>query len=226
MLLTGCSRASAPPPPGNSAPNLGRCLSPDQSMKYTALFVASPDELRGIFAGWRLPGGSRMKMRRNPFTGKNQEFPTTEPDDDGDAGGASGAWDLRSADVPPDAGYDGYLESRVPPEIRRLPHRTMKSIAFEMMALSAVMAGKEELPEALYPPSGCKTALPVFRVPDPVTTGLRRATERDIADLAKRAFQHEAFADWKPDDVANFIGELRALVVQSSANHTLFVLSV
>ena len=212
MLFVGACHRHAEPtatskPVAVPAREAGRCLVAEQASKYDVLFTASPEQVRSIFVGWREPVAPRMAMRRNPFTGKDEMARTTEPPET-DAGPAAALWDLRPDEIPEDAGYEGYLESRVPPEVRALRHVTAKSVL-------------------LYPPSGCASALPLLRVPDALAKVLRDASDEDEAKLAARVQGKDgAFDGWSIADVTAFFREIRAMLRASGAATGLYFLPV
>lgn len=235
-LLLACSRhtsttTTSPPTSGGAtattapADGSGRCLAAELSSKYTAVFVGSASRVQEIFLGWRPPGAPRTKVQRNPFTGVDIGVRTTEPPD-GPADATAKEWNLRPGEVPQDAGYEGYLESRIPPEVRPLPHRATKRIWFEMMAVAAALSGQEAIPEVLYPPNGCTTALPLLRMPDTVTTALREMKEAETAELEGRLARSEAFDGWSPPDVAAFLADLRTLLRSGASQDGLYLLFV
>jgi iron-sulfur cluster assembly protein len=218
-------RAVSDSPPARPASSeRGRCLFAEQSSKYTVVFAASAERVQAIFVGWRQPGPLRTRVERNPFTGKDMTVRTTEPAKT-DPGAAARAWDLRSNEISPDAGYAGYLESKIPPEIRGLPHRPMKRVLIEMMALAEALTGKDEIPDALYPPSGCTTALPLLRLPDPIVAALRALNDDRAAALAGRLAKHETFREWSMPDIRAFLGDLRSMLT-ASASGGLYLLPV
>lgn len=100
----------------------------------------------------------------------------------------------------------------------------MKHGLFEMMAIAEVLTGKDDLPEVLFPPSGCTSSLPLLRVTDGVTTALRSASRDDVAKHVVRLKKHEAFADWKADDISAVLEDLRALLASSKVDDVLYVL--
>jgi hypothetical protein len=227
----GCSRRAAPKAAGGPSPRRavpaaqGRCLFADETSKYTVVFAAPGARVKAIFTGWRPPGPAQMKFVRNFFTGKDEPVKSTEPADT-EPGPAAQEWDLRADDIAPDAGYAGYLESRIPPEIRALPHRAMKRIIFELMMIAKALTGDDELPEALYPPSGCTTSLPLLRVPDAAVAALRALSEGGATNFARRlAKDGDAFRDWDVADIRAFLVDLRALSA-ASAGANLYVLPV
>jgi hypothetical protein len=189
----------------------GRCLNAEQSWHYTVVFAAPAARVEAIFAGWRKPGPLRTKVERNPFTRHEITFQTTEPAD-GEAGPAAQEWDLRPSDIPAGAGYDGYVEAKIPPEIRALPHRHMKRPDFEL--LEDALVGTPRLQEVLYPPSGCATSLPLYSLSDAVVAELR-GTNEDDAKLAAR------LANWSArmeKEIAYLLANLRPLLSASSSD--------
>jgi len=168
----------------SAPPGAGRCLEAEASSKYTVVFRATSAEIARTFLGWRRPVAPRAVTKKNPFTGKDQNVSTTEPEPSAPGPFAS-AWDLRPRDVRAE-GYEAYLEGRVPPEIRALPHRMMKRVETELLVLveELIKTKGAEIPNALYPPDGCTTALPLERLPDVVTKELRAADASRRAQLA------------------------------------------
>jgi hypothetical protein len=189
------------------------------------LFVASAPQVQGVFLGWRSPRAPRTKLQKNPFTGETKTVQTTEPDDT-DAGTAAGAWDLRAAEVPQGQVYERYLESRIPPEIRRLTHRPLKRVLFEMMLVAEALEGKQDIPEALFPPSGCTTSFPLLRFPDGVTAALRNMNGDEADKLAARLAKDETFKDWGTADVTAFVTDLRVVAMSATPDDGVYVLAV
>lgn|GEM_PF-4864193 len=140
---------------------------------------------------------------------------TTEPAETA-TGPAAAEWDLGPSEIAPDTGYDGYLEAMIPPQIRALPHRPMKRILFEMMLLAQTLTGKEESLEVLYPPSGCKTAMPLLRLPDSAALALRALDDDGTAKLAGRLATSGGFVEWSAADIKTFLTELRTLLTGAS----------
>ena len=229
----GCSRRSSPAPLGTSSSDTrpvpavdpagsspappalsngqGRCLSAEETAKYTVVFAASAERVQSIFVGWRQPGPPRTSVERNPFTGKNATVRTTEPAET-EAGPAAAEWNLEPREIAPGADYDGYLESMIPPQIRSLPHRPMKRIAFEMILLAQALTGSDESLEVLYPPSGCKTSLPLLRLPQSAATALSAIDDDGTVKLASRLATSGGFVDWSSADIRTFLAELRTLL--------------
>jgi hypothetical protein len=163
---------------------------------------------------------------RNPFTGKEISVTTTEPPE-ADAGTAARAWDLRADEVlGKENGYEGYLESRTPPEIRALPHRLVKRVVLLWLPLAEALGSQGDLPEALYPPSGCATSLPLLRVPDAIVASLRGLSDDAMNGLAARLAKDEEFADWGVPNVRDFLGDLRNLARLGAREDGLYVLPV
>jgi hypothetical protein len=203
----------------------GRCLTVEATAKYSVVFVATAERVQSIFVGWRKPGPPRTKIERDPLTGTDLALRTTEPDET-DAGPAAEEWDLEADDIAPDGGYDGYLESMIPPQIRALPHRPMKRIVFEMMVLAQVLVGNDnESLEALFPPSGCTTSMPLLRLPASAVTALHGLDDQGANRLARRLAQDRGFPGWSAAEIREFLAELRSLLAASGADG-LYVLPV
>ncbi|HEY6460688.1 MAG TPA: hypothetical protein VIY73_11075, partial [Polyangiaceae bacterium] len=203
----------------------GRCIDAEATSKYTILFAAKPAEVRAIFLGWREPVAPHEVVGKNPFTGKEITVQSREPTAT-PPGPEAAFWAMDDGALPAGTAYDRYVASRTPPPVRALPHGLVKRAELRMMPIDRVVTGSDDVPVALYPPSGCTSGLPLLVVPAAVVRAVKAANDDALAKLAADVQRADALEELSIDDARELLEELRALAPQAGDGAAMCLLPV
>jgi hypothetical protein len=101
----------------------------------------------------------------------------------------------------------------------------MKRILFAVTGIAHALAGSKDLPEALYPPSGCATAQPLLLVPDAVAPAMRAMSDAGVHALAERLDKEKVSPDFEVDDYVFLLDALRTLATKTPAGEHVYLLA-
>jgi hypothetical protein len=174
---------------------------------YSTFFLCEPKDLLAGLPGWRLPLERPVKREFiNPFTREKTVVETREPEwSEEEAEPAS----VHAQVVSEQGNYQEYLESRLSPFVRGLPHWAGKGLtSLELEPLFHALGVETEMSAAMYSPPSLDSMLeqvPPEFLPAMRTTDLTDLSRQWAAAMSTPDHTHSATGQrlsdgWKPDE--------------------------